>query len=81
MLSSKYDIIVLDEVNVAIYFTLLSIDDVLEFIMQKPPHIELILTGRKAPPQLIDVADLVTEMREIKHYYHYRVNARDGIER
>lgn len=81
MLSNNYDIIILDEINVAIYFKLLTIERIIEFIQLKPQHIELVLTGRKASPQLIELADLVTEMKEIKHYYQKGVPARDGIER
>jgi len=81
MLSQKYNIIILDEINVAIYFKLLTIADVMDFISSKPENIELILTGRRAPQELIERADLVTEMCEIKHYYQQGVSARDGIER
>ncbi len=81
MLSHKYNIIILDEINVAIHFKLLTIAQVMDFISSKPENIELILTGRRAPQELIDRADLVTEMREIKHYYQQSVSVRDGIER
>jgi cob(I)alamin adenosyltransferase len=80
MLSGEYDIIVLDEVNVAIWFGLLTVEEVLAFLDQKPAHVEVILTGRRAPQELIDRADLVTEMREVKHYYAQGVPAREGIE-
>ena len=81
MISGKYDIIVLDEVNVAIWFGLLTVKEVLAFLDQKPAHVEVILTGRRAPQELIDRADLVTEMREVKHYYAQGMPAREGIER
>jgi cob(I)alamin adenosyltransferase len=81
MLSSKYDIIILDEIITAHYFHLISLDEMLELIKQKPDGIELIFTGRYAPMELIDAADVVTEMTEVKHYYQKDVNARDGIER
>lgn len=81
MLSGRYDIVVLDEVNVAIWFGLLTVEEVLAFLDQRPEHVEVILTGRRAPPELIERADLVTEMREIKHYYQQGVLARKGIER
>jgi cob(I)alamin adenosyltransferase len=81
MLSSKYDIVVLDEVNVSIWFGLLETEDVLALLDQKPEHVEVVLTGRRAPQALIDRADLVTEMREVKHYYQQGVKARAGIER
>lgn len=81
MLSQKYNIIILDEINVAIHFKLLTVDEVLKVISLKPENIELILTGRQAPSELIECADLVTEMREVKHYYQKGVPARNGIER
>ena len=81
MLSQEFNIVVLDEINMAIYFKLLAVSEVLDFISSKPKNIELILTGRKAPEELINRADLVTEMREIKHYYSKGIDARDGIER
>lgn len=81
MLSGEYDIVVLDEANVAIWFGLLEVKDVLAFLDQKPERVEVVLTGRRAPQELIDRADLVTEMREVKHYYVQGVMAREGIER
>jgi len=80
LLSGQYDIVVLDEVNVALWFGLLSIAEVLSLLDQRPPHIEVILTGRRAPQELLDRADLVTEMREVKHYHQQGVMARRGIE-
>ena len=76
----KYDIVVLDEANIAMYYNLFALDDLLEIIANKPEHVELIITGRKAPEKLIEIADLVTEMKEIKHYYQKGVLARKGIE-
>jgi cob(I)alamin adenosyltransferase len=81
MLSKKYEIIVLDEITTAHYFHLVSLEDMLELVKLKPEGIELVLTGRYAPVELIDTADIVTEMTEIKHYYQKNVGARDGIER
>ena len=78
---SQYDIIVLDEINIAIWFGLLTIEEVVTLLDTRPAHIELILTGRRAPQEIIDRADLVTDMREVKHYFHDGVQARDGIER
>ena len=80
-LRGQYDIVVLDEVNVAIWFGLLAVEEVLTFLDQKPEYVEVILTGRRAPQELIERADLVTEMREVKHYYQQGVASRDGIER
>lgn len=76
----EYDIVVLDEIDVAVFFELISEDDVLTLIEARPPHVELIITGRRAPQAVIDRADLVTEMREVKHYYQQGVIARKGIE-
>ena len=81
MLSGRYNIVVLDEVNVTVWFGLLTVEEVLAFLNERPVHVEVILTGRRAPRELIERADLVTEMREIKHYYQQGVAARKGIER
>jgi len=81
MLSGRYSLIILDEVNVAVHFRLLSIKDVLDLLDQKPADVEVILTGRYAPPALLRRADLVTEMKEKKHYYKRGVRARPGIEK
>ncbi|MBR0455986.1 MAG: cob(I)yrinic acid a,c-diamide adenosyltransferase [Firmicutes bacterium] len=80
VLSGKYDMVVLDEINCTMFFGLLGVEEVLELIRNKPAHTELILTGRCAPEEIIEAADLVTEMREIKHYYNDGVQARRGIE-
>ncbi|MGV7223339.1 MAG: cob(I)yrinic acid a,c-diamide adenosyltransferase [Nitrospinales bacterium] len=80
MSSNKYDIVIMDEVCVALFFALLKTQDVLSLLEEKPGNIELILTGRYCPPELIEKADLVTEMQEIKHYYQKGVAARKGIE-
>ncbi len=80
MLSGHYDIVVLDEICVALHFQLLPLEEVLVFLEQKPERVELILTGRRAPEALIARADLVTEMREMKHPYARGVTARRGIE-
>lgn len=81
MLSGEYDIVVLDEINTAYHFQLVSLKDMLEIIALKPDGVEVIFTGRYAPPELIAVADLVTEMVEVKHYYRKGIQARNGIER
>lgn len=78
--SGKYDVVVLDELSVALFYKLIKKKDVLAIIRKKPKTVELIITGRKAPAWLIDEADLVTEMKEIKHYYKKGVKARQGIE-
>jgi len=81
MRSQKYRIIVLDEVNVAVYFKLLTEEEVHKLLDQKPDDVEVILTGRYAPSSFIKRADLVTEMKEKKHYYQKGVQAREGIEK
>ena len=81
MLSGNYDLIVLDEANVAIWFGVLTTEEVLDFLDRKPERVELVLTGRRAPDELIERADLVTEMKAVKHYYDEGVQARVGIER
>jgi cob(I)alamin adenosyltransferase len=80
MLSGRYDLIVLDELNVAVAFKLVELDEVIKLIKDKPPEVELVLTGRYADPKLVESADLVTEMRKIKHPYDKGVPARRGIE-
>ncbi|MQY67055.1 MAG: cob(I)yrinic acid a,c-diamide adenosyltransferase [Dehalococcoidia bacterium] len=80
MLSGKYDLVVLDEVNIAVAFGLISVDEVLKLIGDKPQKVELILTGRRADTKLVQAADLVTECLKIKHPYDMGVAARGGIE-
>ena len=79
--SGKYDLVILDEINVAVYFKIISLEDILDLIDLKPDDVELVLTGRKVDQRIIEKADLVTEMREIKHYYSNGVIARKGIEK
>ena len=81
MLSGKYSIVVLDEINTANFFHLISVPEILDMVRQKPDGVELIFTGRYAPKELLEKANLVTEMRETKHYYPQGIPARDGIER
>ena len=75
-----YDVVILDEINIAMYFKLFSVEEVLDMLMSRDNHTEVVLTGRYAPEAIINVADLVTEMKEIKHYYTEGVEAREGIE-
>lgn len=75
-----YDLVVLDEVNVAIDFGLLNCDAVLDALKNRSPRTEAVCTGRYAPDALVDLADLVTEMREIRHPYRDDIPARRGIE-
>jgi len=78
--SGEYDIVILDEVNVALNLKLIKTGRVVELIKAKPKHVELVLTGRYAPNEIIELADLVTEMREVKHPYNKGFEARKGIE-
>ena len=78
--SEEYDIVILDEINVAIDYGLIPLSDLLQIIDSKPETVELILTGRDAKPEILEKADLVTEMVELKHYYQNGVSAREGIE-
>ena len=79
--SGRYGLVVLDEVNVAVSYGLLDVRELMRLLSRRPPGVELVLTGRYAPEEAIEAADLVTEFREIKHYYTRGVAARDGIER
>jgi len=78
--SGEYDVVVLDEVNVALNLRLIRVDEMVSLVKGKPRHVELILTGRYAPPEIVEVADLVTEMREVKHPYNKGLKPRKGIE-
>ncbi len=80
MASGQYDIVVLDEIITAVWFNLISVEDILDTIRMKPDGVEMVLTGRYAPPEIIAAADLVTEMLEVKHYFDQGVQARCGIE-
>lgn len=80
MAEKKIDMLILDEVAIALHYKLISIDALLTLIKSKPAEMEMILTGRRAPDELYDIADLITEMKEIKHYYNNGVEAREGIE-
>ena len=80
MLSGNYDVVVLDEVNVAVAWKLVELDEVIKLIRDKPTGVELILTGRKADNEIIKRADLVTECRKIKHPYDKGIKCRRGIE-
>ena len=81
MLSGEYDVIIVEEGNVAASCGLFEVQKLLELISQKPDDLELVITGRGASPEVIEQADLVTEMKEIKHYYQEGVAARVGIEK
>ncbi len=78
--SGKYDLVVLDEATIAIWYKLFSVDELNGILDRKTDSTEIVVTGRYAPKELIDRADLVTEMQEVKHYYTCGVEAREGIE-
>lgn len=78
--SGKYDMVILDEINVALEFKLIPLEEVLEIIKNKPKNVELILTGRYAHPKILELADLVSEIEEVKHPYQKGIEGRKGIE-
>lgn len=80
IIGREFGVVVLDEIFVAHYYRLISTEDIRKLVYAKSEETELVLTGRKAPAEILDEADLVTEMREIKHYYSVGVQARVGIE-
>src|SRR6516225_933461 len=80
ILSGKYDLVILDEINYALSYGFLPVEDVVDFLKKKPPMLHVILTGRDAKPEIIEIADMVTEMREIKHPFQKGIVAQKGIE-
>jgi cob(I)alamin adenosyltransferase len=80
MKSGQYELVVLDEINVALYFQLLTVQEVLELVDDKPEGVELVLTGRRVPDEILARADYITEMREVRHPYQRGIRARRGIE-
>jgi cob(I)alamin adenosyltransferase len=80
IMSGEYDIVILDEVNVAIELEVLTVDEVLPLIDERPKTVELVLTGRYAPTEFCDRADLITEMKNVRHCYDAGVPLREGIE-
>jgi cob(I)alamin adenosyltransferase len=80
MLSGKYDILILDELNVALKLNLVKLEEVIDLIRSKPEKLHLVITGRNAHEQVIEAADLVTEMREIKHPFQKGILAQRGID-
>lgn len=80
IMSGKYDMVILDEANIALKLGLIKIKDIVDIIKRKPRSVELVLTGRYSPPPLLKHADLITEMKEIKHPYQKGIKARRGIE-
>jgi cob(I)alamin adenosyltransferase len=78
--SGDYQMVILDEANIATHYKLFSPDELIEVVRSKPEAVELVITGRNADPKVVALADLVTEMKEVKHYYNRGVQARPGIE-
>ncbi len=78
--NGTHDLVIMDELCIALHFNLVPIDNVLAILQKKHPRTEVIITGRYAPPQLIDIADLVTDMQNVKHYYNQGVYDRDGFD-
>jgi len=81
LLSGEYSLVVLDEANIALYYGLFTFEELWKVVENRAERVEVVITGRKAPKELIEKADLVTEMKEIKHYYTKGVQARTGIEK
>lgn len=79
--SGEYQLVILDEANIAVYYQLFSADELIEVIEKRAPEVEVVITGRYAEDKIIEYADLVTEMKEIKHYYKKGIKARVGIEK
>jgi len=79
--SNQHNVVIMEEANVAAKLGLLSIEDMLEIMAEKPENVELVITGRGADSRIIEKADLVTEMKEVKHYFQKGVKARIGIEK
>jgi cob(I)alamin adenosyltransferase len=80
MVSKRYEIVVLDEINVALHFKLLTVDEVLQTIDQKPERVELVLTGQRVPNAILERADYITVMQQDRHPYQQGILARKGIE-
>lgn len=78
--SGKWDLVILDEINIALDYKLIHLEEVIELVKSKPHHVELIFTGRAAPVEILELADLVSEIREVKHPYRKGVQQRVGIE-
>jgi cob(I)alamin adenosyltransferase len=79
--SGKYNVVIMEEANVAAKLGLLSVENILKIMDEKPKDVELVITGRGADPRIIEKADLVTEMKEVKHYFQKGIKARIGIEK
>ena len=80
LLAGQHKLVIMDEANIATFLGLFDVQDLIDIINIRPDHVELVITGRYADRQILELADLVTEMREVKHYYNVGVTARCGIE-
>ena len=80
VLSGHYDLVILDEINILVDYKMLDVNRVVELIKERPKGVELILTGRNVHPQVVEAADLVSEIRAVKHYYKDGIGARPGVE-
>jgi cob(I)alamin adenosyltransferase len=78
--SDSYDLVILDEINYAVDLGLIALDDVIALVKDRPPRLDLVLTGNHAAPEIVELADLVTEMREIKHPYQRGLKAKKGVD-
>ncbi len=81
LVNGNFDLVIMDELNIALHYKLFSVEEVIKILDKRKENVEIIITGRYASQELIDKADLVTEMKEIKHYYKSGVQARKGIEK
>lgn len=80
LISGKYDLVILDEIFIATYFKMLTSQEIIETLKEKAPNTEVVMTGRYAPKEIIEFSDLVTEMKEVKHYYQQGVLSREGFD-
>jgi cob(I)alamin adenosyltransferase len=78
--SGQYNLVIFDEINSPMSYGLIPVADVLDMLRQRPPQTDILLTGRNAPSEIVDAADLVSEVREIKHHFRSGIKARPGIE-
>ncbi len=81
LLSGEYDVVILDELTIALFLNLVKLEEIIQLLHSKRPETEVVITGRYASQELVDIADLVTDMREVKHYFRQGVLSRDGIDR
>ncbi len=80
LISGKYDLCIFDEINVVMDYGLLPVTAVLKMLEERPPHVDIVITGRNAPPEILEQADMVSEVREIKHHFKSGIKARVGME-